>query len=63
MNVEPFTHVMAVVVTMRVNLAFFGSRGFYLFAPFLRLKIKKSPVETPAVAITPITPAAPVERR
>jgi hypothetical protein len=54
---------MAVMMAVGMNLTFFGGGNIYLLAPFLRRKTKKSPVETPAVASTPITPAAPVESR
>jgi hypothetical protein len=54
---------MAVVVAMCMYKVKFWLLKFYLFPPDLRRINRKNPVEIAPVAITPITPAAPVERR
>jgi hypothetical protein len=54
---------MAVVVAMSMYEIEFRFLKFYFFPPDLRRIKVKIPVETAPVAITPITPAAPVDRR
>lgn len=63
MQVEAFAYIMAVVVAMSVNEIKFSGLKFYFFSPDLRRMSIKSPVEIAPVAITPITPAAPVDMR
>jgi hypothetical protein len=54
---------MTMVVAVSMNEIKFWLLKFYLFPPDLRRINRKKPVEIAPVAITPITPAAPVERR
>ena len=63
MQVKAFAHIMAVVVAMGVYEIELRGLNFYFLSPDLRRIKKKSPVEIAPVATTPITPAAPVERR
>jgi hypothetical protein len=63
MQVETFAHIVAVVMAMSVYEIKFCGLKFYFFSPDLRRIKKKRPVETAPVATTPITPAAPVDRR
>ena len=63
MQVETLANIVAVVVAMGVYEIKFCGLKFYFLSPDLRRIKKKRPVETAPVATTPITPAAPVERR
>jgi hypothetical protein len=63
MDVEALSNIMAMVVTMRMNLVSYWVIGIYFSAPERRRRTRNNPVETPAVASTPITPAAPVDSR
>ena len=63
MQVKTLAHIVAVVVAMGVNEIEFRGLKFYFFSPDLRRMSIKSPVEIAPVAITPITPAAPIDRR
>jgi hypothetical protein len=63
MDVEALSNIMAMVVTMGMNLVSYGFLSNYFAAPDRRRSTRNNPVETPAVASTPITPAAPVDSR
>jgi hypothetical protein len=62
-QVKPFANIMAVVVAMCVNEIRFLRLRLYFSDPDLRRTSINKPVEMTPVARTPITPAAPVEKR
>jgi hypothetical protein len=63
MDIEALSNIMAMMVTMCMNLVSYWVFSIYLSAPERRRRTRNNPVETPAVTSTPITPAVPVDRR